>query len=342
MASEGVPEIVRAAVQAAQLEADATITLRVPEVHQSNQLFDVWAGGRHFIAKQFLKEDEWATSPAREHASLQRLLPLDIAPKPCFYDASLGPVVIYEFMDGCMWGRYQPTADELVALATAMARLHSLPTEGLWLARGSEMTPMARVAWFHELLDRYAAWSAAYYPAGQQVVVLCRPLIDVAGEVMVQLEHTMPPRAFCRSDPRFANVIVRPDGRLSFVDWEDAGLRDPALEMGDLILHTEQEDLLSQATLAAFLATYCQLMGMDQARFVERVVQYGRVLPLFYIVILMRYGIGLSERGKLANWQVNDMPANQRLQRYLARALAGSLWEFDASAYTDVSFFPTS
>jgi hypothetical protein len=66
------------------------------------------------------------------------------------------------------------------------------------------------------------------------------------------------------------------------------------------------------------------------------------VLPLFYIVILMRYGIGLNERGGLANWLVNEMPANQRLQRYLARALAGSLREFDAGAYADVIFFPTS
>jgi hypothetical protein len=62
---------------------------------------------------------------------------------------------------------------------------------------------------------------------------------------------------------------------------------------------------------------------------------------LFYIIILTRYGIGLSKAGRLKGWLVNEMPANQRLQRYLARAMAGSMWEFDAGEYADVIFFPT-
>src|SRR5688572_6317605 len=56
---EMIPAMVQAAVAAATEHADATISLRVPEVYQSNQLFDVWVEGRHLIAKQFLKEDEW-------------------------------------------------------------------------------------------------------------------------------------------------------------------------------------------------------------------------------------------------------------------------------------------
>jgi thiamine kinase-like enzyme len=32
---------------------------------------------------------------------------------------------------------------------------------------------------------------------------------------------------FCRADPRFANVITRPDGRLAMVDWEDSGRAIP-------------------------------------------------------------------------------------------------------------------
>ncbi len=336
-----VPELVKAAVAAATERTDATITLRVPEVHQSNQLFDVWVGERHLIVKEYLKEDEWETAPAREHASLQLLQPLDIAPRPCFYDAALGPVVVYEYMDGRMWGRYHPSIEELQTLALAMAQVHQLHTDGIWLARGSEKTAAQRVVWFEQMLDHYAAWSEAVYPPGQRVVALCRPLIERAGVVLERLEQNMPPLKFCRSDPRFANVIVRPDGRFGFVDWEDAGLRDPVLEVTDLLLHPEQEDLLTQADYHAFMATYCQAMEIDAGRFSLRVEEIGLVLPLFYIVILMRYGIGLSQE-KLASWQVNEMPANLRFQRYLARALSGSMIDFDPNQYTDVNFFPTS
>src|SRR5690606_21699890 len=91
-----IPAEVRTAVAAVTQSTDAEIVLRAPEVHQSNELFDVWADGRHLIAKQYLKEDEWETAPAREFASLQLLQPLDIAPMPLFYDAAIGPVVIYE------------------------------------------------------------------------------------------------------------------------------------------------------------------------------------------------------------------------------------------------------
>jgi hypothetical protein len=128
---------------------------------------------------------------------------------------------------------------------------------------------------------------------------------------------------------------------LGFVDWEDAGLRDPALEIADLLLHTEQEDLLTQALFEPFLATYCRCMGCDLEQFSQRVGEYCRVLPLFYIVILMRYGLRLSLVGKLSGWTVNEMPANLRLQRYLARALSGSQWDYDPGAYADVLFFPT-
>jgi hypothetical protein len=108
----------------------------------------------------------------------------------------------------------------------------------------------------------------------------------------------------------------------------------------DLFLHTEQEDLLTQADYDAFLASYTQAMEIDREQFARRIEEINRVLPLFYIVIVMRYGIGLSQAGRLADWQVNEMPANLRLQRYLARALADSMFDFDPGEYADVSFFP--
>jgi thiamine kinase-like enzyme len=217
-----------------------------------------------------------------------------------------------------------------------------LPTKGIWLGRGTELSAAERFRWFHYLLNIYATWSAAEYPAGKQIVEFCLSLIEQSRTVLERLEQSMPTLKFCRSDPRFANVIKRPDGRLGFVDWEDAGLRDPALELSDLMLHTEQEDLLTQTDYHSFLATYCQEMESDPERLSSRIEEYGLVIPLFYMLILMRYGVGVSKAGRLAEWQINEMPANLRLQRYLARAMAGSMFDFDPSAYADVLFFPTS
>jgi thiamine kinase-like enzyme len=151
----------------------------------------------------------------------------------------------------------------------------------------------------------------------------------------------MPRRLFCRSDPRFANVIVRPDGRYGFVDWEDAGLRDPTLEVADLMVHPEQEDLLTEGECQAFLLAYCEAMGFEPKAFAQSVDDYRFVFSVFWVLIMMRYGIRLSRSGQLADWRINELPANLRLQRYLARALAKSPGDFDVSQYAGVRFFPT-
>lgn len=93
------------------------ISLRPPLTFQSNRLFDVWVNGRHLIAKEFLKPEEEPDAPAREFGALQLLEPLNIAPRPVFYDPEIAPVVVYEFMAGEMWDRKRPSPHELAQLA---------------------------------------------------------------------------------------------------------------------------------------------------------------------------------------------------------------------------------
>ena len=85
-----------------------------PLAHQSNRLYDVWVKDeQHWIAKEFLKSGELEDAPRREFDALTLLQDTDIAPQPVHFapaTESLGPVVIYEFMDGEMWDRYSPTA----------------------------------------------------------------------------------------------------------------------------------------------------------------------------------------------------------------------------------------
>lgn len=90
------------------------------------------------------------------------------------------------------------------------------------------------------------------------------------------------PLCFCRSDPPFANVIARPDGRVGLVDWEDSGLRDPACELADLLHHPNQEDLIGPDAWRPFLDRYLPSRRAD-AGFSERLRGYLAFFPVFWL-----------------------------------------------------------
>ena len=120
---------------------DLRVRLRPPLDHQSNRLYDVWVARRHLIAKEFLKPDEFATAPVREHRALALIAPLDIAPLPVAFapepNPPCGPVVVYEFLEGNGWERRRRSATELAKLAALWLTVHGVPTDGLWASRSS-------------------------------------------------------------------------------------------------------------------------------------------------------------------------------------------------------------
>lgn len=129
------------------------------------------------------------------------------------------------------------------------------------------------------------------------------------------------PLCFCRSDPRFANVIARPDGRLGMVDWEDSGLRDPARELADLLHHPNQEDLLGADGWRPFLDRYLPSRGADTG-FGDRWRGYLALFPVFWLGLLLSEGMRRVESGTLDGWLVNNLDPDLRLRRYVARSLA--------------------
>lgn len=322
----------------------ADVQERTPLGFQSNQLFDVWWNGRHFIAKHFLKSDELADAPRREFEALQLLAPLDVAPQPVFYNADLGPVVIYEFMDGEMWDRMKPTAVQLHQLADLWLTLNDLPPDGLWLSRNMAR-PMHDVAtMFHSYLQNYEAWAAEHFPPGLAGVPHCWALLEQLPSILDSFAQLPEPTLlFCRADPRFANVIQRPDGRLALVDWEDCGLRDPARDVADLLTHPNQEDLLSDEEWMAFLRPYTSERRKTDPQFNERVHHYLALFPVFWLLGLLNYGVNHFNAGNsLKGWQPNRIPVNIQLRRYLARA---TCWPAQPTAaaqasLAQLSFFP--
>jgi thiamine kinase-like enzyme len=309
--------------------------------YQSNHLYDVWLNGRHLIAKEYLRPDEWDTAPAHEFAALQRVAHLDVAPQPFFYEPTLGPVVVYEYMAGEMWDRQQPSPDQLRQLAGLWAQVNALPTDGLWAARS--WSPPELVAWLQERFQVYAEWAAAAFPSAQETAATCQALLESRRDIGRELEALPVVGCFCRSDARFANVIQRPDGRLGLVDWEDSGLLDPAVDLADLVTHPNQEDLFSWEEWQPFLKTYlAQQRHQDPAALAHRMHLYLALFPLFWLALLIKPGMQRAQEGRLDGWLANDMPAQQRLRRYLARALAWPAYNFQSELadLESVRFFP--
>jgi aminoglycoside phosphotransferase (APT) family kinase protein len=329
--------------QAVEHSATARISIRPPLTFQSNRLYDVWLNGRHLIAKEFLKPEEQQDAPAREFQALQLLEPLDIAPRPVFYDPKIAPIVVYEFMAGEMWDRKRPSPHELAQLAQLWTKVHAIPPERLWLAR-DQYTPLTALeSRFRDSFQRYAEWTAVAFPAGQYAAAHCFDLLAQVRTAAQELPECPSILTFCRSDNRFANVIRRPDGRLGLVDWEDSGLHDPARDLADLITHANQEDLLEMDGWQPFLIPYLAARTPLDPTIQERCHLYMAILPVIWLAALLDSGVRKANAQDITGWQINGLPANERLRRYLARVLAWPNMAFNSQLATldTVIFFPT-
>jgi aminoglycoside phosphotransferase (APT) family kinase protein len=328
-------------------ETEINVSLRFSHEHQSNRLYDVWAGDRRLIAKEFLKPNEWRDAPLREFRALELLAPLDIAPQPVAYiqphSATHKPVVVYEFMEGEAWGRRRPTSEELAKLAEVWLRMNAVSAENLWMSRGQDR-PLEEVeARFHADLKDYADWVESEFHAGRRAVDLCFLVLESRHAAIRELSDQTPALRFCRADPRFANVIQRPDGRLGLVDWEDSGLRDPARDLADLMTHPNQEDLVSPKEWKAFLKPYLAVEGKSDRQLKRRLDLYLALFPIYWLVALIRHGIQLAREGQLRGWMEHGLPAGEKLRRYLARGLAWPELKFaqQMQMLSRVAFFPS-
>ena len=210
------------------------------------------------------------------------------------------------------------------------------------MSRGYERSFQEHEARLRAQFLSYAGWVSEEFPAGTQAVDLVLDLMERRREVVAELECSTPVLCFCRGDARFANVIQRPDGRLGLVDWEDSGLRDPARDVADLLTAADQEDVLDWGDWQAFLHPYLQGRHAVDPTLARRVELYLAMFPILWLVIQTSHGVQRAKRGEIAGWTINGSAPNQRLRRYLARALAWPAMHFDdqLAALAEVTFFP--
>jgi aminoglycoside phosphotransferase (APT) family kinase protein len=330
--------------------AGVQVELRASLEHQSNRLYEAWADGRHLVVKEYLKLEEFSTGPIHEHRALELLAPLDVAPRPVGieeeHDPDGGPLVVYEYLDGEMWGRRKPSSEELRALAEVWLKVDSVSAQVDWEARGTNHTVAARYARFDTRMRAFRAWTEAVFPSGGPAALRSLGVLDRRWPEVRELDWCSGQgirRSFNSADERFANVIRRPDGRIGLVDWEDGGLGDPARDVTGLLLHPDQEDLVSAEEWRAFLEPYLAAMVPRDRLLPRRIELYEAISPMFWLSVLFQEGLRRAEAGTLAGWTVNGLPPNVRLRRYLARALAWPDGDFEAElvGLGDMVFFPT-
>jgi aminoglycoside phosphotransferase (APT) family kinase protein len=251
------------------------------------------------------------------------------------------PLVIYDYMPGEMWNRRRPTRTELAQLAAISLKISELSAGDLWLSRASQPASQA-VASFRTTFETYATWVEAEFAPGQQAAELCLSLLERCQAAANELAAYTPPLYFCRADPRFANVIQRPGGRLGLVDWEDSGLCDSARELADLLTHPNQEDLLSWSEWQAFLQPYTAVRTQTDPHLLDRFRLYLALFPVFWLSILLDAGLRRLKQDQGRIWFIDGFPANEKLRRYLARGLAWPEPDFSShlEALATVTFFP--
>ena len=317
--------------------SDIRLRPLAPLEHQSNHLYEARAGGVVHMVKEFRKPDELYDAPAREYFAMEALAPREIAPRPVAYvrAGQLGPgqwpIVVYQRLEGEMWDRRAPTPADMQALARLWLVVHDVPVAGAPRARGVADGAGRLLDRLPHILQRYADWARESAPA-------CRPTAEalaIAGaraEAAAAELRRLPVRElYCRSDARFSNVIVRPDGRLGMVDWEDCGAGDPAQFVADLRIGPNQEDLISPEAWQAFSGLYLGALGRRDPSLARRVALYELLAVMLWLGLMVERVLAEAAAGPVRRWAMNTMPANERGRRFLARALAWPEGDFEAA-----------
>lgn len=321
------------------------VTVRAPLAHQSNRLYDIYFDQQHWIAKEYLNEDEFADAPRREYESLRLVASLDIAPTPIHYEPCsdyIRPIVLYHYMQGAMWDRRAPTESDLSRLAQVWLTMHQVEKNGLWLSRGQETSLGQALLRIKQKLHAYRDWAQQFYVSGIRAADWGLEILKKRETDLAVFSGMKQELVFSRADPRFANVIERTEGTLGYVDWEDAGLRDPARDLADMMIHPNQEDLVSENLWQAFFDPYYAEREKYDPQIKERTHLYYGGASLVWYAGLLDFGVRRASRGDLPGWQINGIPANQRLRRYLARCWAwpdGNL-DDELETLSDFCFFP--
>lgn len=227
------------------------------------------------VVKRFVSWDRG--EPDREWTALTLLHRVSpgLAPEPLGRRTVDGaPAVVMTRVPGEPLGDVPLTAEQVRALAVAIAALHAAPLEGVDLPE-RHMGPACALAdlraWVEEPQPdvepavREALAAGRAWLGTDAAADLCGPLVE---------------RCFTQADGNLANVLW--DGeRCRIVDFEDSGTSDPAYEVADLLEHISvwPDGLVDPDLLVDALA-----FDAEQRR---RLAGFRRVFALFWLLMLL-------------------------------------------------------
>ena len=228
-----------------------------------------------------------------------------------------------------MWGRRRPSARRAAGAGRGLAdgrlglgtggsgRPRYEPHGGGAVRRVPRQVPGVHRAWTEAAFPAGTAGGAAL-PRGAGSTLAPGPVsLTRCSEQGIRRDSLRPLRR------AFANVIRRPDGRIGLVDWEDSGLGDPARDIVGSVSHPEPGGSARAGGVAGVPGAVpggagaarsdCCLGGSSCT---------GRSTRCSGCPCCSRRGFGRAAGRHVGGWTINGLPANVRLRRYLARALA--------------------
>lgn len=229
------------------------------------------------VTKRYRRWDRG--EPDREHAALSLLhrhAP-GLGPEPLELDRGEPPTLTMTRVPGRALGAERLSPAQVAAYARALRRLHGAVPVAEATALGVRRSGPA------ELLEALRTWAeglrAVTGGAGvDQVVDEARDWL--AGPEADAMSGPLPEQVFSLADGNLGNVLW--DGaECRFVDFEDAGLSDPAYEVADAVEHlTAWLDGLVPADLLVAEMGFTT----EQKR---RLGAYRRLLAVFWLLMLL-------------------------------------------------------
>jgi thiamine kinase-like enzyme len=194
--------------------------LRRISAGRTNENFVVESGGRTFFARLGTDRPEHGISREQEGNLARRAAELGIAPEVHFAE---GGLLVTDFIDG------EPLTPELImgperlnAVASLLRTLHQV-------APGPDLASFDPVAVCRRYLE-----------------ILIPSSLDESGRKLIKslLDATPPlaPTALIHADPVPENFIEDRSGRIWLVDWEYAGIGDPATDLAMLAMNCDLPD----------------------------------------------------------------------------------------------------
>lgn len=248
----------------------------------NNRLYVIQTVSGEYVLKVYPAGREERAS--REYDALKALEHTGAVPTACLWDASAAfldaPVLVYRKVPGRPIQGEVVTESDLERLADVVRRVHRVePAQGTRLcvvAGPSE--PRECLGYVERELKGVSAMPLDRDPRLSEAIGRLRELLRYAGLIDLKEALWRERRLrLCQVDHRLANVMKDGEGNVWLVDWEHAGLMDPAYEVASFLWHPDAS-ALTLSHRDQFIHAYCE--RSEDPFCYEKIAVYLSLLPL--------------------------------------------------------------